>query len=1356
MTLRGLYILIIMTTFTLAARADVNVAVLFDEAGTSVESGAEDNNAFTQFVHIDAKEYAIISQENAIISKENAIDSKENCLNLAEQSAQSFSIFPRFTTEVFLGSHAANGYKIELRYPEFQELTSKEAKAIKRQLPSRMPVDFTLNDSVRLFPCATPVYGLELEHYVSISQLKDYVNVSFSPIVYHDGKWKRIVSCQIKIVPLSQPQQGALLQHRAPSQGNDERWAAHSVLATGKWCKVRVEEEGIYQLNGDAIKKMGFSDLSKIKVYGYGGLLQDEVLSFPAYDAQILQNIAPDDLVEVPVLETTDGRILFWMEGTRSLDYDVKTKRFTHKQNHYSRYSYYFITENDAPRKTVSQIDENDSRINETAGTTKVIDAVPYVTVYDPDTYNWYPGGRKMFDSFDFNTNNVHSYRLQTPDCIDDDSFTPTATVSIGASSATSPATFKITFNGVELASQTVNQLKADTDHATISTKNHTISTALSAADGNVIQLTKTSGSSARIDYLRLHYMRRLTAASVPYSFTIPETAPVKLKISDASSNVHLWRLGQNGVATEEVAATLKNNTLEADVSTPARRFVFFDASQNYNTPEFVANVEPQDLHAHHDVDFVIIVPASGKLVEQAERLGKLHAEHDGLTYEVIRADQLYNEFSSGTPDASAYRRYLKMLYDRAAAGRSSLPRYCLLMGKSPWDNRFLSDFWSPKSKNIDDYLLAFEVDNNQEAIGSVNSYVSDDFYGFLDDGEGNNLSRNKLDIALGRMVCLTSEDAEVLINKVEQYISNKDAGKWKNTIAILADDGDNNGHIKDAEAVSTAIESVAPYLNINKIYWDRYKWTSGATGYTYPQGTASIKKQMKDGALIFNYSGHGSPDLISHQKVLQISDFAEAYSPYMPLWVLASCEIYPFDSNETNLAETSLFVRGGGSIGFVCATRSVYASYNNAFNRAYCQHVLTTCDDGHLNTMGEALRLAKNDVVNNNRDLTINKLKYVLFGDPALRLALPTGSIVLDSINGKAITDRAQLTNLPAGGVALFSGHVCGEDGKSVDSTFDGDVNATIYDAAADVTCQNNHKDDSGPYVFRERQRVVYNGTTKASGGKFSFRVAIPRDISYSSDPGRISFYAVSNDKQHEYKGMDESFCMNGTADGTPDDEAPRVIAFINSIDNPDYTICDANPILIANISDESGINCSGLSLGHDIELTLDGNNAESISLNDYFQYDFDSYQQGQLVYQLHDVAPGNHTATLRVWDICNNVATTDVHFIVSHRDAKIGKHGYVTASKNPAYSDTRLIGYHPTVEGECERTTFEIYDHRGSKVASLDATEHSNGCSILPWNLRTDRGTALNAGVYFCRAVFHIAGGTQTSEAQKLIIVQ
>lgn len=1265
---------------------------------------------------------------------------------------------PRYYEEFNVGGVAPAGYDVRLLYPEFKELSSKELRALKRlQQDGLVPSDADVTaDENMMFPTVTPVYGLSMKQTLTVSRKQGYLGVGFSPVVFHEGKWKRILSCQVRITPR---QTSAAAPRRADSA---ERWATNSVLATGNWVKVRVKNEGIYQLTADDIKKMGFYDLSKVKVYGYGGLRQPEKFEFPAVDEHVLQNNVPDDLTEVPTLMTDNGRLLFWAEGTTRLKWDAGKLYYTAEPNHYSSYSYYFVTENDAPRQEVQTLTDG-------ATSTGSMSTVPYVSVNDYDYTSWYFGGRRFFDQHDF-ANGATSYKIMTPDATEGKS--PRVDIGVGASATTSSG-FSSTLNGTKLNSKTIPAFDVTTSVACYDVLSTTLNTLkLNGEGANIITMTPNNSNKMRVDYINVNYTRALDAAAAPYSFSPLQRNAMTLNIANATATTRLWRIGQTGSPTAAVPAQLNGSTLEAVVSTPMRRYVFFDEAASYTVPEVVGKIDNQNLHADSNIDYIIIIPTSGKLESEAVRLAQLHPE---LSYKVVRADQLYNEFSSGTPDATAYRRYLKMLYDRAGNDEDAMPKYCLLMGKSPWDNRFVTDEW--RGKDFDDYLLSFEVDNPESnskynRLGTVNCYLTDDYYGFLDDGEGDcaTLPTDKLDISLGRMVCVTAEDAKRLVDKCEAYLQNRDAGIWKNTIVMLADDGDQNGHMNDAESVVNAIEDIDPNLDVQKVYWDRYFWASSATGHTYPQATAQIKKFMTEGAVMFNYSGHGSPSMISHHKLLVTPDFKDPTSPKMPLWVLASCEIYPFDSNESNLAETSLFADNGGAIAFMCATRSVYRAENNILNRLYCKNVLSRDEDGKLITMGDALRMAKVQAVTKSEgisDKTINKLKYVFFGDPALRLAIPSGRLVVDSINGKAISEMKDLEVLPAGSAATISGHVCNfGDDSVIDENFNGNVSISIFDREETVVCKNNLRDHVipndpsspliDPMVFNERAKSIFKGTTKAHDGKFTFTLVVPRDISYSTEHGRINLYAISEDKQREYNGVCYKFCLNGTADNEePDTQAPNVVAYINSIDNPDFTITDENPYLIADISDDYGINSAGVSLGHDIELVLDNN--DPISLNAYFTYDLGSYQKGQLVYPMTNLERGPHKALLRVWDVNNNLATTDVNFIVRTQEAINKEEGYVTATKNPASADTRFITYFPADTQVSGLVVYEVYDTRGRCVFKESVSADTNATSSsLSWDLCGNDHSPLPAGIYFYRTVINTSKGALATDAQKLIITR
>ena len=141
--------------------------------------------------------------------------------------------------------------------------------------------------------------------------------------------------------------------------------------------------------------------------------------------------------------------------------------------------------------------------------------------------------------------------------------------------------------------------------------------------------------------------------------------------------------------------------------------------------------------------------------------------------------------------------------YDRAETA-ADLPKYLLLFGNSYWDNRLITG----EARNMDarNLLLSFQV--NESSLGKVEgsfplgelaSYVTDDYYGWLDDTEGTSYALNKLDLGIGRFLCDTPEEARVLVDKAIHYDKNEATGSWKNKIYVLADYGNKNLHMNDA-----------------------------------------------------------------------------------------------------------------------------------------------------------------------------------------------------------------------------------------------------------------------------------------------------------------------------------------------------------------------------------------------------------------------------------------------------------------------------------------------------------------------------------------------------------------------------
>ena len=1152
-------------------------------------------------------------------------------VDLTAQQVRIDSLLPIFTWQKPLGpNYADSSYTVSIEYPEFIDMSKEDILRYQHISGAPLPELPVINQTL------------------GVVRKQGVLDVSFVPLVFRNGKYQKLVSFKLEITGALRQAQGPRSEAIAMTRGEEdaERYASHSVLREGTWAKIRIPESGIYQLTEALIKKAGFADITKVKVYGYGGALQPERLSGDYL-------METDDLKEVPICKIGDHR-LFYAAGPVTW---ASKETLIRTRNPYSDYGYYFLT--DGEPQTISA---------EAFAAAYYPSNNDYHSLYEVDDYAWYHGGRNLFDKTLFTIGTPQTYTLAA-----------TGTTGRLAVALTADADFEATVevNGTTIG--TISKTISLDSYTRADEQVWTYSLDGLLKDVNTIRITQASGGNVRLDYLVLAY-------------DTPDAMP--------------------------------------DLQTAS-----------FPEPEYVYHITPQDHHADEAVDMVIIIPTSQKLLAQAERLKAHHEQKDGLRVRIVPADELYNEFSSGTPDATAYRRYMKMLYDRAQTD-GDLPKYLLLFGDGAWDNRMRCAEW--KGYDPDDFLLCFESENS---FSSVNCYVSDDFFCLLDDGEtieeGEGNSRTYLgkpDVAVGRFPVRTLEEATILTDKTIIYANNEDAGAWQNTICLMGDDGNNNAHMMTADKVATLVEKNYPGYLLKKIYWDAYSRTSSSTGYSYPDVTQLIKQQMASGALMMNYSGHGAPYAFSHELVMKLVDFEESTTKHLPLWVTASCDIMPFDGQEENIGETVMLNKQGGGVAFFGTTRTVYASYNEVMNLAFTNYVLAPG-----NTIGEAVRLAKCDLVSQGSDTSPNKLQYTLLGDPALRLACPQAEVVIDSINGRPANDSI---SLPAGSVATVRGHIA-------NSPFSGVVTATIRDAEETITCRLNDESASGaeePFVYKDHTKTIYHGSDSIVNGVFHFTFAVPKDISYTDGAGLMTLYAVSNDKATTAHGENSSFVLNGSESVKNDSIGPSVYCYLNSKSFSNGDKVNTTPYFRAELYDESGINASGSSVGHDMELVIERLGTNSLSktynLNDYFTYDFGDYRSGTVGFSIPELSEGQYRLQFRAWDVLNNSTTSELTFKV---EKGLESELNVICTKNPATSETTFILTHDRIGSEIS-VTLDVFDLSGRQVwTHSEEGVSSDGTYSIDWDLRIDGGSRMQTGVYLCR--FKLDGGA--TKTVKLIVL-
>lgn len=1175
---------------------------------------------------------------------------QQRFFNLTADEVKVDSVLPHFLYSIPLPENYQDSvYTVSVKYPEYMDMTVSDVANYNRisgaALPSQVP----------------------LSQNISVSRRKGYLVASFCPLVFRNNKYQMLVSFMLDVK--AKAVKNSVLRQRK----NDKAYASaadiyaeHSLLASGKWAKIRVSSSGVYQLTDATVRQAGFSNINKVKIYGYGGNLQNEAL----YANDLART---DDLKEVPQC-VVGGKHLFYAKGPVSWTSNSSTVR---RRNPYSDYGYYFITQSDEEPATVDSA-------------TFVSSFYPspddYHSLYEVDGYSWYNGGRNLFDPTPISVGG--SQQVVITNTTGSQKGRLTVNVSAGGNNQ-----IRILLNGKELGTLNVPILqycKAGQAGGTYSLDNLRID----AKD--TVTIENVSGETARLDYVSM-----------------------------------AW----------EKAIPLPN------------------LSGSHPAATYVKNIANQDLHADGQADLVIIIPASRTLLKQAQRLKEFHESHDGMRVNIVAADQLYNEFSSGTPDANAYRRYLRMLQDRAAT-EADMPKYLLLFGDCVWDNRMLTA--DCKRFDPDDFLLVYESENS---FSETVCYAGDSWMGILAEGAGSDARRELQDVGVGRFPVTTVAEAKIMVDKTINYSKNQNGGAWQNTIMFMGDDGNDNIHMKDVDSVANSVGRDYPNFLIKKVMWDAYTRESSATGNTYPEVSKIIRQQQANGALVMDYGGHGNATLISHESVLGLSDFSESRTSNLPLWVTAACDIMPFDGVTETIGEAAVLNEKGGAVAFYGTARTVFTSANKYINHAFMKRVLSL-QDGKPIALGEAHRLAQNDVMlGTNRyptptredpnktspeqDNTENHLQYSLLGDPALSLNLPTAQVVVDEIDGVAVGSGTMPT-VKAGSVIKMKGHVAGVEG------FNGVVTATVRDTQEEITCKlNNTSGDGAEVAFKylDRTKTLYHGSDSIRNGQFELTFAVPKDINYADGQGMINLYALNTDKTIRANGSCDQFIVGGSAEAKNDSVGPSIYCYLNSPSFVDGGNVNSTPYFVAEIKDKDGINAAGSGIGHDLQLVIDGDMAKTYTLNNNFSYDFGTYTSGSTFYSIPELEEGPHRLQFRAWDIQNNSSTAVLHFnVVKGLRPQLFNIG---VTNNPARTSTTFIISHDRMESNMD-VVIELFDAAGRQMwRHAESGVSATGNYTVDWDLSVDGGRPLQTGVYLYRVKVSSEGSSYVSKTKKLIVI-
>ena len=1006
-----------------------------------------------------------------------------------------------------------------------------------------------------------------------------------------------------------------------PMMAGIHSYTDQSVLADGDWVKISVTESGVCRMSFDELRSAGISNPSQVRVYGYGG-------------AQLTQDFKQkkiDDLPQVPVY-VGDGYVLFYVQGPTSWTYTGS--RFAHTRNTYSDAGYYFLTDNAGAVLAPTAAEA-------VSGSAKEVNTYIRLQVHERDSLNLVDrsgssGGGKEFYGEQFSVNQRRTFSFTTPKAVEGGQ---SAFYIDLAAFANTPSSFIATVNGSNTKSTTIAN-PSGTDHYTMGVAGIISMNAPNQQDKQQVQLqlmnATAPGALGWLNYIEVATPCSLAMVgdwmAIRTNENVGSSTPLRYHLTDADAAVQIWDVTDQ-TAIQRIQTTQNGNELLWTGSNKDGVHTYIAVSttgSSFVKAKAVGRVANQNLHQLRDIDYVIICPEGYEA--EATRLAKAHEQKQSITWAVVTDQQVYNEFSSGTPDATAYRWLMKMLYDRASNGDGQKPRWLLLMGHGSFDNRGLL------ANSGDNILLTYQAN---ESLNEVRAYASDDYFGWLDDNEGTDggAYSAKMDIGVGRLPVGSVAEARTTVDKLIAYIDNTQHGKWKNQLLYLADDGDKAQHTYTAEGSAERVRLQNPDFVVHKVYLDAYPQEVNASGESYPLAKNRVQNLLKSGVLFFDYSGHGGYNGVTSELVLSMQDIDKMNNLKQGFWMFATCNFGQFDSGNRCAAEVAMLNPNGGAIGVLAATRTVYATDNTNLNRAVGDAVFKHSNVFHYETtLGEATMEAKNKLSESDRG---NKLAYVLIGDPALRLNYPTDY---------QVETTTQMDTLNALSIQQVEGQIVDED-HAIVSDFDGQVEITIYDKLQVITTRDNddQSDEAVKVDYNDYPNTIFTGSTKVKEGKFQYTFMVPKDIRYNYGKGRIVYYAHSDTYNEDAVGHFENFIVGGTGSIVAvDTVGPEMTIYLNSPAFIDGGKTYATPRFFAELYDVNGINTAGAGIGHDLMLIVDNDPKQTYAINEYFTSENGSYQKGMVSYLMDALTDGAHSLSFRAWDLMNNSTTKSLSFVV------------------------------------------------------------------------------------------------------------
>lgn len=1115
--------------------------------------------------------------------------------------------------------------------------------------------------------------------------------------------------------------------------------ATQSVLRSGNWYKIRVKKSGIFKLDKSFFQQHNIPtnfDPRTLKIYGNGGKMLNENPGDFRYGA-LQENAIQFNGEEDGSFDNGDY-IIFYAQGPHDW-FRLNTStlaNLTHRQHQFSDYAYYFITFGGSQGKRIqdTEIQGNPSEIFNT---------YDEYQSYENDSISMNQSGRQWVGEA-LHVTNSQSFTLHGNNTVAGDFYAKYRLVGKGANGVP----YTVNVNGVNLLGGTFGpgsfSVKAGSSLIDMSGNSFTFNIS--------INNSSNPGSFVFLDYLEVVYSANLSFNGSQMQFRkLQNLNDGNLYGFSLSGAPKVWNISDITTASNVIA---DNGIYKYQSTSPyfKNEFIAFTESSAYTEIEYVGKIENQNLRALKNIDYAIVCHPI--FLSEAVRLANFHIQDKGVNVAVVTTEQVYNEFSSGAQDISGIRDFFKHLRDSG-----SPLRYALLFGGASYDYR-------DKTQNNSNFVPAFISFDSSDLNYS---FVTDDYFTMLDDSdiilkdnnksaptEYNRHNSSQMDLAVGRFPAHSMNEAKIMVNKTLAYHEKLPGqgtsfGDWRTRFLLVVDD-DKGGagpfHKTVENSSAQFISNTIDYATLRKGYLDSFPMQNTSAGPRYPQVNQLISNAFNLGSALIVYFGHGGirswsqTRVITYEEINNFSNFSGLYSR-LPIVLTITCEFTVWDLPYLPSAGVYMYKAPfGGTAAMVTTSRPVYVDYGEKFNKVIVEHVLTP-QGNEFQSLGEALTNAKLEYPGGST----NHIHVNLMGDPMMSVTRPHRNVRITKINGEDADSFDGIFR--ALDFVEIEGEVLDENGTMRDNSFNGKATATLFDKPINKSTLNNQRSgDLGVMEYKEQVNAIFKGGTNVEYGKFKFQFYIPKDINYEVGEGKLTIYVHNNvvDGASAYKVK----VGDQNPDGLNDDNGPTIGLYMNNLNFVDGGITNKNPYLLACLVDDTGINTSGVAIGHDITGVLDNNIEETYIFNEYYEGgdnnpctnpEFEDYQKGQVMYRLSNLDLGEHQIRFKAWDINNNSSEQTLDFVVMEEGSNYLYIDKLLNWPNP-FTNQTYFQFEHNCDSELE-VMVQVFTVSGKLVKTIRQVISAEpwregfrtGRFAIPWDGLDDFGDKIGKGVYLYR---------------------